>query len=116
MVLTKNAPLKPLETNSTTSSPAPTNDKKKTKANLTSVVIHYDVGFNNSVFIRGSGAELSWDKGIMLMNTGPNEWIWETNKSFNSCEFKVLINDSQYEQGNNHILTCEKCLEYTPRF
>lgn len=116
MALTKNAPLKSSETNSTTSSPVQTNDKKKAKAKLIRVVIHYDVGFNNSIFIRGSGADLSWDKGIMLMNTRPNEWVWETDKSFSSCEFKVLINDSQYEQGGNHKLTSENDLEYTPCF
>lgn len=111
MVLTKEASTKQAETNAIQN-----NDKKKAKAKLTRVVIQCDIGFNNSIFIRGSGANLSWDKGIMLLNTRPDEWVWETDKSFNSCEFKVLINDSQYEQGDNHTLTCEKNLEYKPRF
>lgn len=112
MVLTKQS-----GTNSTVSSSSQTNEKKKAKGKLSRVVIHCDVGFNNSIFIRGNGANLSWDKGIMLQNTRPDEWVWETDQSFNSCEFKVLINDAQYEQGDNHILTSEKnCLEYTPRF
>ncbi len=111
MVLTKEASTKQTETNAIQN-----NDKKKTKTKLTRVVIHCDVGFNNSIFIRGSGANLSWDKGILLQNTRHDEWVWETDKSFNSCEFKVLINDSQYEQGDNHTLTCEKSFEYTPRF
>jgi hypothetical protein len=89
---------------------------KKKKSRLTRVVIHCDVGFNNSIFIRGNGANLSWDKGIMLLNTRFDEWVWETNQPFDSCEFKVLINDLQYEQGNNHILTCGNCVEYTPQF
>lgn len=114
MVLTKNASTKQSETNTTTSS-YQTNEKKKAKAKPR-VVIHCDVGFNNSVFIRGSGANLSWDKGIMLQNTKPDEWVWETDQSFNSCEFKALINDSQYEQGDNHLLTNGNCLEYTPLF
>jgi len=115
MVLT-NASTKQSEAKTTVSSPAQTNDKKKAKAKLTRVVIHCDVEFNNSIFIRGSGANLNWDKGIMLHNTRSDEWVWETDQSFNSCEFKVLINDSQYEQGDNHTLTCENCLEYTPCF
>lgn len=116
MVLTKNPSIIQSEANATTSSTAQANDKKKAKAKLTRVVIHCDVGFNNSIFIRGSGASLSWDKGIVLLNTRPDEWVWETDQSFNSCEFKVLINDSQYERGDNHILTCQNCLEYTPQF
>lgn len=114
MVVTKNASTS--QSNTTTSSPVQTNDKKKTKTKLTRVVIHCDVGFNNSIFIRGSGANLSWDKGIMLLNTRPDEWVWETDQSFNSCEFKVLINDTQYEQADNHILTNGNSLEYTPCF
>lgn len=116
MVLTKNASTKQSEANTATLSPTQTNDKKKAKANLTRVVIHCDVGFNNSIFIRGSGANLSWDKGIMLQNTRPDEWVWETDQLFDSCEFKVLINDSKYEQGNNHTLTCKNSVEYTPCF
>ncbi len=114
MVLTKNASTKQSETNATTSSSSKTNEKKNAK--LTRVVVHCDVGFNNNIFIRGNGANLSWDKGIMLQNTGPDEWVWETDRSFNSCEFKLLLNDSQYEQGDNHTLTCGNCPEYTPRF
>lgn len=116
MVLTKNASTKQSETNTKISSSAQTNDKKKEKAKLTRVIIHFDVGFNNSIFIRGSGANLNWNKGTMLLNTRPNEWVWETDQPLSSCEFKVLINDTEYEQGDNHILTSENCLEYTPRF
>jgi hypothetical protein len=114
MVLTKNASTKQSETNTTISSSSQTKEKKKTK--LTRVVVHCDAGFNNNIFIRGNGANLNWDKGIMLLNTRPDEWVWETDRPFNSCEFKVLLNDSQYEQGDNHTLICENCLEYTPRF
>lgn len=114
MVFTKSASTNKSEANTSTSSPAQTN--KKEKAKCARVVIHFDVGFNNSIFIRGSGTNLHWDKGIMLLNTRPDEWVWEADQSFNSCEFKVLINDTQYEEGDNHILTSENCLEYTPRF
>lgn len=116
MVVTKNASTKQSETNTTVSSSSQTNEKNKAKSKLARVVIHYDVGFNNNIFIRGNGANLRWDKGIMLLNTRPDEWVWEPEQSFNSCEFKVLINDTQYEQGDNHILNNENCLEYTPIF
>jgi len=115
MVLTKNEPTRQSGANSITSSVGQL-DKKKTTAKLTRVVIHCDVGFNNNIFIRGNGPNLCWDKGILLRNTKSNEWVWETDQPFNSCEFKVLLNDTQYEQGNNHTLTCENSIEYTPQF
>jgi len=80
------------------------------------VVIKYDVGFNNILFIRGRGAGLSWDKGIPLKNIGADEWVWEPSQTFNECEFKVLVNDQSYESGENHHLTCGAAIQYTPSF
>lgn len=82
----------------------------------TRVVVKYDVGFSNVLHIRGSGANLSWHKGTPLKNVKKDEWVWETDSSFAACEFKVLVNDAQYETGNNHLLTCGASIEYTPRF
>lgn len=82
----------------------------------TRITINYDAGFPNGLYLRGHGANLSWDKGILLKNVKADEWIWETNVPFTSCEFKVLINDSQYEIGQNHTLTCGASIRYTPNF
>jgi hypothetical protein len=82
----------------------------------TRITIQYDVGFSNSIFIRGKGATLSWDKGLPLKNTKANEWVWETTIPFTTCEFKVLINDKEYEIGDNHLLTCGASIHYTPKF
>jgi asparagine synthetase A len=87
--------------------------KKKTK---TRVLIKYDVGFENALYIRGQGADLSWEKGKKLHNVAPDEWLWESSLPFKECEFKVLINDKQYEQGENHHLSGGSAIQYTPRF
>ena len=86
------------------------------KAPKTRVVVRYDVGFNNTLCIRGKGANLNWDKGITLKNIKADEWVWETEASFNTCEFKVLINDSYFETGENHPISCGACIHYTPKF
>lgn len=86
------------------------------KQSVTRVHIIYDIGFGNTLFIRGSGAGLSWEKGIPLNNVKGDEWLWETKNPFNLCEFKVLINDQSYEQGDNHILSYGEELNYTPVF
>jgi hypothetical protein len=82
----------------------------------TRVVVKCDVGFGNAVYIRGKGASLTWDRGVMLHNIKPDEWIWETDIPFSACEFKVLINDKQYELGENHPLTQGSNLQYVPKF
>lgn len=86
------------------------------KGPTTRIIVKYDVGFNNSIYLRGDGADLSWEKGVMLKNVRFDEWVWETNTPFSKCEFKVLINDRQYELGENHPLHCGTSFEYTPSF
>lgn len=102
-----NSPKKPL--------PPLTNSERKIGP-TTRITIQYDVGFSNAIFLRGKGATLAWEKGIPLKNTKPNEWVWETNAPFTTCEFKVLINDKDYEIGDNHLLTCGASIHYTPKF
>ena len=80
------------------------------------VTVRYDVGYNNHLFIRGNGPGLSWERGVKLKNLGPDEWVWETNLPMDDCEFKVLINDEQYEAGENHLLHDGVAFQYTPRF
>ena len=82
----------------------------------TRITVRFDVGFSNNVFIRGHGAGLSWDQGVLLKNVGPDEWVWEAKTPFDDCEFKVLINDQQYEQGENHHVRTGAQLKYTPQF
>lgn len=86
------------------------------KGPKTRVVVRYDIGFNNSFSIRGKGANLNWEKGIPLKNIKNDEWVWETEAPFNMCEFKVLINDSHYEKGENHPISCGASIQYTPKF
>lgn len=88
----------------------------KPKNTKTHVTIRHDVGFNNNLYIRGRGANLSWDRGTKLHNTKSDEWIWETDASFTNCEFKVLINDHIYEIGENHTIRQGATYSYSPRF
>lgn len=82
----------------------------------TRITVKFDVGYNNTLYIRGKGANLSWDHGTPLKNVAPDEWVWETDAPFTQCEFKILINDHQFEQGENHLLTVGKSVQFTPFF
>lgn len=91
----------------------PTPDLKKGKTRIT---IKYDAGYPNDLYIRGKGANLSWEKGQKLKNSNHDEWIWETDLPFTTCEFKILINDCHYEAGDNHHLASGTSILYTPNF
>lgn len=91
--------------------PSPENKYAKTR-----VTIKYDAGFPNDLYIRGKGANLSWDKGQKLRNVKKDEWVWETDLPFTTCEFKILINDCHYEDGENHKLASSTSILLTPKF
>jgi hypothetical protein len=83
----------------------------------TKVIVEYDAGYTNSLFVRGEGIpNLSWQKGIKLKNIKENEWEWEIEESFRKGEFKVLINDMTYEMGENHPLHCGATIRIHPKF
>ena len=93
-----------------------TNLERRRNHTTTRVTIKFDVGFGNSLYIRGKGAGLSWDKGILLKNLKTDEWIWETDLPFTQCEFKVLINDKEFELGDNHLLSQGATIQFAPKF
>jgi hypothetical protein len=91
-------------------------EKNMMKDHGARIMVRYDVGMNNALYIRGQGPGLNWEKGMVMKNAGPDVWIWETDSNCNNCEFKVLINDKVYEEGANHRLATGKTLQYSPRF
>ncbi|MCE5294709.1 MAG: hypothetical protein LLF94_08875 [Chlamydiales bacterium] len=89
-------------------------DKETT---LTTIIVHFDCGMPNSLYIRGEGIKgLSWEKGMLMQCTKADEWIWQTDVPFNKAEIKILLNDKEYELGENHAVDCGKEQQITPRF
>lgn len=86
------------------------------KVTLTQVIVRFDCGFGNTLFIRGEGAGLNWDKGAPLKNVKANEWLFESLENFTEGSFKILVNDEHYEHGENHTLVCGKVTIIEPRF
>ncbi len=83
---------------------------------LSQITAKFDCGFGHSLFIRGEGAQLNWERGIPLENIGPDLWRWQPRAPFQNCQFKLLLNDAQYEVGANRSLQCGDSVEITPEF
>ena len=81
----------------------------------TVISVKYDAGLGNKLFIRGEGADLSWEHGIELKNTGSDSWVYETRAVF-GLQYKILLNDTQYESGDNHKIEPGKKEEIRPKF
>ncbi|WPJ94181.1 hypothetical protein SH580_12130 [Coraliomargarita algicola] len=67
----------------------------------TSIIARVDVGFGNSLYVRGEGAGLSWDKGVQLDNVSPYEWSFVSTQAKGDVTFKFLINDEIWAEGEN---------------
>ena len=69
----------------------------------TTIAARVDVGFGNNLYIRGEGAGLSWDVGILMKNLSPYEWAWEAKNASKPIEYKLLINDELWANGENQF-------------
>mgnify|MGYP001352218587 CR=1 FL=1 len=90
--------------------------REKKELSKTSLIVNIDVGFDNVLFIRGTGPGMSWDKGVPLRNVSSSKWIWDYTGPFAPFEFKILLNDECYENGDNHRFDFGKILNITPCF
>lgn len=91
--------------------------KTKESKIKTKIIARFDCGFPNTLFIRGEGiSTLSWDKGTQMKNISPNEWMWESDRPCSTIQFKVLINDNCFEEGENHSIAFGQAVEFSPKF
>lgn len=89
---------------------------KKKIAVKTTIAARVDVGFGNNLYIRGEGAGLSWDVGILMRNLSPYEWAWETKSADKPIEYKLLINDEIWANGENQFAQSDETSITAPTF
>ncbi len=82
----------------------------------TIVQAQIDVGFGNSLFIRGEGAGLSWDKGQPLTCVDGNRWDWSSEQAKDKVVFKLLLNDTTWTKGENVEVQAGKTVKIVPQF
>jgi hypothetical protein len=75
-----------------------------------------DVGFGNSIFIRGQGAGLSWDKGFPLSCIDGSAWVWSTKQAQGKVVFKLLLNDQVWAKGEDVVVEAGRKIEVVPVF
>jgi hypothetical protein len=75
-----------------------------------------DVGFGNSLFIRGQGDGLSWDKGLPLSCIDGSECVWSTREAKGKVVFKLLLNDQVWAKGEDVVVEAGGKIEVVPVF
>lgn len=90
----------------------------QSERNVETVRVVRDVGWGNSIYIRGSTPPLSWSSGSQARWTPQNVWVWETSgvAEATAFEFKPLINDTIWSTGNNYWMRGGMTVEVYPAF
>jgi hypothetical protein len=83
---------------------------------VTEVVARGDVGFGNSLFIRGEGDGLSWDRGTPLACTDASTWVWSASQAREKVVFKLLLNDQVWAKGEDVVVKAGQRVEVVPGF
>lgn len=85
-------------------------------AQLTRITARVDVGFGNQLYIRGEGGGLHWGKGLIMENVSAYEWQLTTRLPSKQIEFKFLINDELWAEGDNLTIASGKNSISSPNF
>ena len=91
-------------------------EKRPAVEKLTEVKARMDVGWGNTLFIRGQGEGLSWDKGSPLACMDNSTWIWSTQHAGTNIIFKLLLNDRVWSEGADTVVQPGESLEVIPNF
>lgn len=86
------------------------------KAGQSVVQAKIDIGFGNTLFIRGEGAGLSWDKGIAMDNVSADEWRIELSGAQAPVVFKFLVNDLTWSAGEDYTVAVGDTVMLVPTF
>lgn len=85
---------------------------------VTKIRVHYNAGYGNALWIRGSQYPFWWDTGRAMRNLGNNVWEWETERipAGQTVEVKPLINDYTWSDGANYSITGGQTVDIYPTF
>ncbi|MES2696951.1 MAG: hypothetical protein V4773_26035 [Verrucomicrobiota bacterium] len=86
------------------------------KAVTTTITAKIDVGFGNAVYIRGDGAGLSWDVGLLMTVSGEDVWQVQLGESARPFTFKFLVNDLTWNTGPDLVVASGSNETFTPEF
>lgn len=94
----------------------PAKKAAKKTAKKTTIVASVNVGFGNSLYIRGDAPGLSWSKGVLLECESDAQWNISLSGIKSSFEYKLLINDVTWSEGGNDVAAAGKKNSVEPSF
>ncbi len=74
-----------------------------------------DVGFGNTLYLRGEGKGLNWNQGIPLTNVDGSTWQW-SGEADEKLKVKLLLNDAVWAKGEDLIVAPGEKVQIAPAF
>lgn len=87
-----------------------------TKPVVSTITAQIDIGFGNALYVRGEGAGLSWDKGLLMNCVSDSEWQCVLGESARPIVFKFLVNDLSWSTGEDFSVGSGTKVALTPTF
>jgi predicted alpha/beta superfamily hydrolase len=82
----------------------------------TTVLVHYDVGYGNTLHLRGDDAGLNWSTGMPCTWGAGNVWSCVLEGGDGAIALKPLHNDSTWARGWNWRVIAGQSLDIYPYF
>jgi hypothetical protein len=92
-----------------------TTGSARSSAKPVTIEAKIDVGFGNTLYLRGEGLGLSWTQGVPLTCVDGSTWKW-SGETKEQLKFKLLINDQVWSQGEDLVATPGQKVEISPAF
>jgi hypothetical protein len=90
--------------------------KPALKTTSTKIRAKIDIGFGNTLFIRGEGPGLSWDRGIAMDCLADDIWAVTISDAAKPVLFKLLANDLTWCVGNDYLVDPGDSIMVEPTF
>jgi len=83
---------------------------------VTTITARIDIGFGNTLHLRGEGPGLSWHQGVPLQCAADDLWTISLPESARPVAFKFLVNDLTWSAGPDYVVAPGAVFEVTPAF
>lgn len=82
----------------------------------TTIIAQIDVGFGNTLYVRGEGPGLSWERGVPLDCVADDKWSITLSNAERPVVFKFLLNDLTWCTGDDFVAPAGATLTLVPVF
>lgn len=83
---------------------------------ITTISAQIDIGFGNTLFVRGEGPGLSWDRGLAMECEADDLWSVSLPAASRPIVFKFLVNDLSWSSGSDFVVAPGSKAVLTPEF